>query len=84
MECTKLTNWHVCWKRINIFSRLDLDGGYTVNIYPLYVRVSYQLKKGDPHIGDMKIILSLSILSTTTKARMIQPSKIPCRGNHQS
>ena len=42
MECAKLTEWHVCCKIINKFSRLDLDGRYTGNIYPLYVILSSQ------------------------------------------
>ena len=31
MECAKLKNWHVCWKRINKLSMMDWDGVYTGN-----------------------------------------------------
>ena len=43
----------------------------------------YLKKNGASHIGDMEILLSLRILSTTTMVRMIQPSKIACWETHQ-
>ena len=39
----RLQNWHVYWNMRNKLSRLDLDGGYTGNIYLLYVRIFGQL-----------------------------------------
>ena len=46
MECDRLKTWHDCWNSRNKVSRLDLESGYTVNIYPLCVNLYDQLKKG--------------------------------------
>ena len=43
------------------FSKLDLDGGYTGNIYPLCVRLYIHLSK------KVEIIISLRILSVTVR-----------------
>ena len=43
------------------FSKLDLDGGYTGNIYPICVRLYIQLSK------KVEIIISLRILSVTIR-----------------
>ena len=45
MERARLKNWYFCWNRRNEFSRLELDGGYTGNRYPLWVRLLGKLKK---------------------------------------
>ena len=69
------------WKSRNKMSRLDLVGVQSCTRYPLYVRLSGQLKKGGGgHIGFMAIFLSLIILIITTNYRMIQPSNISCGG----
>ena len=61
MECARLKNWHAYMNKRKKFLRLDLDGGYTDNIYILYGILSGQLKKrgGDSHIGDTEILPSL-------------------------
>ena len=61
MELKKLTDWYFCWNRGNKFPILDMDDGYTGNIYLLQVSFYGQLKQNDTRIGDMEIILSLII-----------------------
>ena len=46
MEWARLKDWHVCWNRIDCFSRLDLNGVYKGNIHPLYVSLYGFFKKG--------------------------------------
>ena len=47
MKYERLENWHVFWNSSNKFSKLDMDGGYMGNKYPLYVILNVQLlKKG--------------------------------------
>ena len=41
----KVENWHVLWINRNKLSKLDLEGGYTGNIYPIYVSISGPLIK---------------------------------------
>ena len=49
MEYVRLKNWHVFWNKIKKFSRLDINGGYTGNRYPIYVRLSVRQKKVDSY-----------------------------------
>ena len=70
------------WNRRNKFSRLELDGGYTGNRYPFWVGLPGKLKKREPHIGDMAILLSQSKGSITPNDAMIQISNILCGGTH--
>ena len=70
-------------KKLACFSRLNLDSGYTGNIYPLYVSLSGKLKKMEPHIVDMAILLYLITLSITPNDRMNQPFNISSGQTHQ-
>ena len=51
MECVNWKNWHVTWKRRKKLSWLDLDSGYMVNRYSLYVRIYGGKGGGGSHIG---------------------------------
>ena len=42
MECARLKKWNAYMNKRKILSRLDLDGGYTGNIYLMYVRLYIQ------------------------------------------
>ena len=84
MSFESLKNWHFCWGRRNKFFRLDLEGGYTGNISPLYVSLSGKILNMETHIGYMTILLSLRILIISPNDSIIQPSNIPCGATHQS
>ena len=40
-----MTKYHGFWNRRNVFPMLDLDGGYTVNIYPFVIALLSKKKK---------------------------------------
>ena len=84
MECTRLKHWHFCCNRRKIFSRLDLDGGYTGNRYPFWVRLSGKLLKIELHIGYMEILLYPRIQVITPNDRMNQTNKISCGATNHS
>ena len=64
--------------------RSDLDDGYTGNRYPLWVHLTAQLLKSSLVSESMEIPLSVSKLSITINASMIQLYNISLWGNHQS
>ena len=70
MKYARLKNWNFCWKRRNKSPRLDLDDGYTGNIYHLCVRIYGLIKKGASYwrYGNNTLRKNKSI---TTNARMI-------------
>ena len=81
MECVKFKNWHFFGIReINCPDRSWMVATQVIYI-PFGLAFWENLKKRDPHIGDMEILLSSNKGIKTPNTVMIELSNISCGGD---